>query len=109
VGIALLVRHHHASAAKAEQALTGCTASMMNQLTLRNDKDNQTYTLLTGDLALEPGERVEVKGVPVKDGSRQNAFHVRSLVGDYGGCDGTAAAARTNRAAKKAEVEQEAK
>ena len=92
VGIALLVHHHHTSAAKAEQALTGCTESFMNQLTLRNEKDNRTYTLLTDGLNLEAGERVEVKGVPAKDNSNQNAFHVRSMVNNYGAC-GTSARA----------------
>jgi len=92
VGIALLVHHHHKSAAKAEQALTGCTESVMNQLTLRNEQDNQSYTLLTGGINLQPGQRVEVKGVPAKEGSAENAFHVRALVNNYGGCGSTSAA-----------------
>lgn len=86
VGIALLVHHHHKSAAKAEQALTGCTESVMNQLTLRNEEDNQSYALLTGGINLQPGQRVEVKGVPAKEGSAENAFHVHALVNNYGGC-----------------------
>ena len=92
VGIALLVHHHHTSAAKAEQALTGCTESFLNQLILRNEKDNQTYTLLTDGLNLQAGERVEVKGVLAKDNSTQSAFHVRSMVNNYGAC-GTSARA----------------
>ena len=64
----------------------------MNQLTLRNEKDNQTYTLLTDGLNLQAGERVEVKGVPAKDNSTGSAFHVRSMVNNYGGC-GTSARA----------------
>lgn len=103
VGIALLVHHHHQAAAKAQTSMIGCTESTLNQLSLRNEQDNQRYVLLGSGLALQPGERVEVQGVVAKEGTGANAFRVRSLVNTYGGCSQGAAAA-TNTVAEKKEV-----
>jgi hypothetical protein len=104
VGIALLVRHHHhQAAAKAETSMVGCTESTLNQLSLRNEQDNQRYVLLGSGLVLQPGERVEVQGVVAKEGTGANAFRVRSLVNSYGGC-GQGAATATNTVAANKEV-----
>ncbi|HYW39165.1 MAG TPA: hypothetical protein VE957_13710 [Terriglobales bacterium] len=90
VGIALLVHHRHA-ATRSEASLVGCTQSVLNGLSLKNEKDNQTYMLISGDTPLQPGERVELKGVVAKDGSQVHPFHVRSLVNNYGTCDSVSA------------------
>ncbi len=88
VGIALLVRHHHHSAAEAQPqaSLTGCTQSVLNGLSLRNEKDNQTYMLLPSSTTLQPGERVELKGAFASSGSDSQAFRVQALVKNYGTC-----------------------
>jgi hypothetical protein len=108
-GAWLLVRHnHHKAEAKQATGLVGCTESVLNQLSLRNEKDNQTYLLVANGVSLEPGKRVEVQGMPMKDRSGANAFRVRSLVNDYGGC-GQGAALTANTAGTKKELAEVAK
>lgn len=91
VGIALLVRHHHravaaANAQKSQQAsLTGCTQSILEGVSLRNESDNLTYLLVGGNNLVPAGERVEVKGVLSNTGS-SSALRVQSIVNDYGAC-----------------------
>ncbi len=103
VGIALLVHHHHA-AAHAETSLVGCTQSMMNGISLKNENDNETYRILSSGTRLQPGERVEIKGVVTDAGSATQAFRVRSLVNNYGTC-GSAAAIEKSASAKKETVQ----
>jgi hypothetical protein len=93
VGVALLI-HHHRAAARSEASVIGCTQSMFSGITLKNEKDDQTYTILPGDTPLQAGERVELKGVASEDGSAgTHVFHVRSVVNNYGTCGPTSAAA----------------
>jgi hypothetical protein len=94
VGIALLVHHHHATA-HSETSLIGCTQSMMSGITLKNENDNQTYMILSSGTRLQPGERVELKGVVTDAGSGSQAFRVRSLVNNYGTCGSAAAAEKS--------------
>jgi hypothetical protein len=93
VGIALLVRHHHHSAAaeQAQASMTGCTQSVLNGISFKNESDNQTYILLSKGTALQAGERVELKGVVTGPNAGPQALRVQSLVKDYGAC-GTASA-----------------
>jgi hypothetical protein len=90
VGIALLV-HHHRAATRSEVSLVGCTESVLSGLSLKNEKDNQTYMLIPGDTSLQPGQRVELKGRVAKDGAEVHPFHVQSLVNNYGTCDSVSA------------------
>jgi hypothetical protein len=94
VGIALLVHHHH-TAAHSQASLTGCTQSVLNGISLKNESDNQTYMILSNGARLEPGERVELEGVVTSAGSETKAFRVRTLVNNYGACGSTAAALET--------------
>lgn len=93
VGIALLVRHHHHSAAaeQAQASMTGCTQSVLNGISFKNESDNQTYLLLSNGMALQAGERVQLKGVVTDPNSGSQVLRVQSLVKDYGAC-GTASA-----------------
>jgi hypothetical protein len=86
VGIALLVHHHHA-ASHSEASVVGCTQSVLNGISLKNEKDTLTYTILPGGTALQPGERVELKGVVSDHKSGTPAFRVHSLVNNYGACE----------------------
>jgi hypothetical protein len=99
VGIALLVHHHHA-AARSEASIVGCTQPVMNGISLKNEKDAQTYTILAGGTALQPGERVELKGVASDDKSGTHAFRVHSLVNNYGACGAISAAAQESTGEK---------
>jgi hypothetical protein len=88
VGIALLV-HHHRAAARSEASLIGCTQPLLNGISLTNEKDNQSYTIIPGKTPLQPGERVEIKGVVGDEGSTTRAFRVQSLVKNFGTCGPT--------------------
>src|SRR6266513_5712399 len=65
VGIALLVRHHHHAAEKTETYVTGCTQSIQGGMNLTDEKDNQTYSIVTNSRLLKAGERIRIKGVLV--------------------------------------------
>jgi hypothetical protein len=90
VGIALLVHHHHAKA-KSEASLVGCTQSLMNGITLKNEKDDLTYTILSSGSALQPGQRVELQGEVFGEKSGIRAFSVHKLVTNFGACGSAAA------------------
>jgi len=87
VGIALLVRHHHHAAEKTQTYVTGCTQSVQGGISLTNEKDNQTYSIVSGNNSIKAGERMAVKGVVVAaDGSGNPKFQIQSLIKDYGAC-----------------------
>jgi hypothetical protein len=85
VGVALLVHHHHA-AARSEASVIGCTQSFLNGISLTNENDNQTYMIIPGSTPVQPGDRVELKGVVADEGSGNHSFRVQSLVKNYGTC-----------------------
>ena len=99
VGIALLVRHHHHSAEKEQQTyVTGCTQSIEAGINLTDEKDNQTYSVVTNNKALKAGERITLKGVLVAaDGPGNPTFQMRSVIKNYGAC-GTASASNSSAA-----------
>jgi hypothetical protein len=107
VGIALLVHHHHHSAAaeQAQASMTGCTQSVLNGVSLKNEGDNQTYLLLSKGTALQAGERVELKGVVTGANSGSQVLRVKALVKDYGAC-GTASADAGKSAAEMNAIAQ---
>jgi hypothetical protein len=87
VGIALLVRHHHHAANKTQTYVTGCTQSVQEGISLTNEKDNQTYSIMSGSNSLKAGERMTLKGVVVTtDGSENPKFQIQGLIKDYGTC-----------------------
>jgi hypothetical protein len=92
VGTVLLIRHHHHKAQSSTVSLVGCTRTLMNGLSLTDENDNLTYTLLSSKGDLRPGEKVELKGVVAKDQSGSRTFRVREAVTDYGTCGSTSAA-----------------
>ena len=68
-------------------SLTGCAVSAENGLQLRNEGDNQTYTLL-GDLAdVKVGDRIRVSGKKKKNDPAGNEhFMVEKVSKDLGPC-----------------------
>jgi hypothetical protein len=87
VGIVLLVRHHHHAANKTQTYVTGCTQSIQDGISLTNEKDNQTYSIMAGSNSLKAGERMTLKGVVVAaDGSENPKFQIQGLIKDYGAC-----------------------
>ena len=93
VGIALLVHHHHA-AARSQASVIGCTQSLLNGISLTNENDNQTYMIIPGSTPVQPGDRVELKGVVADERSETHAFRVQSLVKNYGTCGPASAGMR---------------
>jgi len=91
VGVALLVHHHHV-ANRSEISVVGCTQSVLNGISVKNEKDDQTYRILFRGASLQPGERVELKGVVADKESVPPTFRAQTLVNTYGKC-GTAEAA----------------
>src|SRR6266481_4393963 len=87
VGIALLVRHHHHAADKTQIYVTGCTQSVQDGISLRNEKDNQTYSITSSSNSTKAGERMTLRGLVVAtDGSGNPEFQIQGLVKDYGAC-----------------------
>ena len=98
IGVALLVRHHHHNAEKTQSYVTGCTQSIPDGINLTDEKDNQTYSIVTNSKSLKAGERITLKGVLVAtDGSGNPTFQMRSVIKDYGTC-GTASASNSSAA-----------
>ena len=87
VGIALLVRHHHHAADKTQTYVTGCTQSVQGGISLTNEKDNQTYSIISSSNSIKAGERMTLKGLVVAtDGSGNPKFQIQGLIKDYGAC-----------------------
>jgi hypothetical protein len=99
VGIALLVHHHHA-AERSQASVIGCTQTEANGISLKNENDDETYTILSASTPLRLGERVELKGTSTADASGTHVFRVSSLVKSYGMC-GTASAVMEKSAGEK--------
>jgi hypothetical protein len=99
VGIALLVHHHHV-AERSQASVIGCTQTEANGMSLMNENDNETYTILSAGTPVQPGERVELKGVASDDGSGTHVFKVSHLVKSYGTC-GAASAVMERPAGEK--------
>jgi hypothetical protein len=95
VGIALWIHHRHK--AQSEALLIGCTQPASKGVSLKSEEDGETYALISGGKELQPGERVELKGVMRDDPSGANAFRVRNVVSDFGACR-SAVAAKTSEA-----------
>jgi hypothetical protein len=83
-GIAFLVHHHHKESSQA--LLIGCTQSKPSGISLKSEEDGETYMLVSTGKHVEPGERVEVKGVVKNDRSGGSAFRVREVITDLGAC-----------------------
>ena len=61
-------------------------------MNLTDEKDNQTYSIMTNSKSLKAGERITLKGVLVTtDGPGNPTFQMRSVIKNYGTC-GTASA-----------------
>lgn len=68
-------------------SITGCTVSIQNDIELRDEGDQQTYTLLGDTTNIKAGEHIRLKGNKRgKDGPAGRKFLVGKLVKNYGPC-----------------------
>lgn len=74
----LALRSHH--------TIVGCVQPSSEGVKLLNEKDQNTYALVADNVALNPGDRVSLRGKKVKDDSGRTTFQVSKLVKDYGTC-----------------------
>jgi len=93
VGVAAVVAslyawHHrpHKNQAVSQASIVGCVDKSSGGMTLKNEKDNQTYGIIADTLELKQGERVELSGNKYKDDHGNLHMDVQTLVTDYGAC-----------------------
>ena len=81
------LRHRpHKDQAVSQTSIVGCVAKTPEGITLKNEKDNQTYGIIADTLELKNGERVELSGNKYKDEDGRLHMDVQTLVMDYGAC-----------------------
>jgi hypothetical protein len=78
VGIYFLVRK--------PPSITGCATQGADGLTLRNESDTETYTLIGDTISIKAGERVRVSGKKKKGTSGEHKFLVDKVSHNYGAC-----------------------
>lgn len=80
IGIGIYVAVRHGS------TITGCAASGPDGLSLENEGDHQTYSLM-GDLAaVKPGDHLRVSGKKKKTRGTTHPFLVDKVKRDFGAC-----------------------
>jgi hypothetical protein len=86
-GVALfLVMHHHG-------AVTGCVRKTDDGLALVDEKKNKSYSLEGSSVALNPGDKVELKGKKSSGASGNQMFEANKVVKNLGTCGPEPAAA----------------
>src|SRR5712692_4448664 len=86
VGVLFLALHHHG-------AVTGCVRQTDDGLSLVDEKKNKSYAIEPGSVALQPGDRVELKGKKSSSKGGAEMFAPSKVVKTLGHCDANAAAA----------------
>jgi hypothetical protein len=87
-GLLFLAMHNHGR-------MTGCVQSGEDGLRFVDEKKNQSYTLVAGDVLVKPGQRVQLKGQKSKSSSGVDTFEAKKLIKDLGAC-GAASPASTS-------------
>jgi hypothetical protein len=73
-------------ALRSRHTIIGCVQPSTDGVKLLNEKDQNTYALVATNVALNPGDRVSLRGKKSKDDSGKPTFQVSKLVKDYGTC-----------------------
>jgi len=79
-GVLFLALHHRGY-------VTGCVQPAEDGLRLVDEKKNQSYALVPGDVLLKAGQHVELKGQKSKNDSGAQTFEAKKLVKDLGSCN----------------------
>ena len=83
-GILYLVLHNRGS-------LTGCVQGSDDAWRLVDEGKRQTYSLIPGSAALQPGQRLQLKGKTSKNRTGAQTFQVSKVVKNLGNCSVTSA------------------
>ena len=86
-----------------KSSVTGCVLPAEDGLRFVNEKKNTSYALVTGDVTLKAGQRVQLQGSKTKNTSGVQTFTAKKLVKDLGTCEvapGAAAPRSTSASAK---------
>ena len=86
VGVLFLALHHHG-------AVTGCVRQTDDGLSLVDERKNKSYAIEPGSVALQAGDRVELKGKKSNSKGGAEMFQPSKVVKNLGHCDANAAAA----------------
>ena len=78
VGVYFAVRH--------DQTITGCAASGPDGLTIENEGDHLSYSLMGDVSAVKPGDRMRVSGKKKKARGATHPFLVNKVKRDFGAC-----------------------
>jgi hypothetical protein len=83
-GVLFLAMHHHG-------AVTGCVRQTDDGLRLVDEKKNKSYALEPGNVAVKPGDRVELKGKKSSGNGGAEMFEPTKVVKNLGSCGPEAA------------------
>jgi hypothetical protein len=76
-----------------KSSVTGCVQPAEDGLRFVDEKKNTSYALVTGDVLLKAGQRVQLRGSKAKNASGVQTLTAKKLVKDLGSCDTTTPAA----------------
>lgn len=76
-----------------KSSTTGCVQPAEDGLRFVDEKKNTSYALVSGDVLLKAGQRVQLRGSKAKNTSGVQTFTAKKLVKDLGSCDVTTPAA----------------
>ena len=87
-GVLFLALHHRGH-------LTGCIQPADDGLRLLDERKNESYDLVPGEVDLRAGQRVELKGQKSKSEAGAQTFKAQKLIKDLGAC-GTSSSASSS-------------
>jgi hypothetical protein len=85
-------------------SVTGCVQPAEDGLRLVDEKKNTSYALVSGDVLLKAGQRVQLRGSKAKNTAGVQTFTAKKLVKDLGSCDVTTPAAAPTSTSASAEA-----
>lgn len=94
VGATVLILLHKRGKSQPAQkgpSYVGCTQLTDHGTVLTDEKSNEAYVILPGQITLKTGERVEISGTTDEDDAGRIALRVNRLIKDYGACNSTPA------------------
>ncbi len=85
---------------------TGCVQPSEDGLRFVDERKNTSYTLVSGDVLLKAGQRVQLRGSKTTNTSGARTFTAKKLVKDLGSCEIAAPAAAASAGGADAKPNQ---